>query len=167
MFRVSIDTLSDGVHAETLQPSVEDLELGSEIFSDIHVDLRLDVNGRRILAMFDARAKARLECDRTLEMYDQPIEGSHAVLFVPPEASNEVEEDDDDVRVLSDTDTHIDLTEAVRDTLLLAVPLRHVSPAGEALDLQTTFGKTEADSDSPWAALQALRSDAESDSSSD
>lgn len=167
MFRVPIDILPDGAHAETLQPSVEDLKLDAEIFSDIHVDLRLDVNGRRILAMFDTRATARLECDRTLEMYGQPIEGSHAVLFVPPEASGEVEEDDDDVRVLADADTHIDLTEAVRDTLLLAVPLRHVSPAGEALDLQTTFGKAEADSDSPWAALQALRPDAESDSSSD
>ena len=167
MFRVPIDPLSDGVHAETLQPSAEDLGLDPEIFSGIEVSLRLDLNGRRVLAMFDTRATARLECDRTLEMYGQPIEGSHAVLFVPPEAADEVEDDDDDARVLADADTHIDLTEPVRDTLLLAVPLRHVSPAAEALDIQTTFGEAEDDSESPWAALQALRPDTESDSSSD
>ncbi|GAB5536955.1 MAG: DUF177 domain-containing protein [Rubricoccaceae bacterium] len=168
MFRVPIDPLSDGVHSETLQPSAEDLGLDPEIFSGIEVDLRLNLNGRRILAMFDTRATARLECDRTLEMYGQPIEGSHAVLFVPPEAADEVgDDDDDDVRVLADADTDIDLTEPIRDTLKLAVPLRHVSPAGEALDIQTTFGEADDDSESPWAALQALRPDAESDSSSD
>jgi len=168
VFRVPIDTLSDGVHAETLQPSAEDIGLDPEVFSGIEVDLRLNLNGRRVLAMFDTRATARLECDRTLEMYGQPIEGSHAVLFVPPEAAGEVDDDDDDeARVLADSDTHIDITEPVRDTLLLAMPLRHVSPAGEALDIPTTFGKADANNDSPWAALQALRSDAESDSSSD
>ncbi|MEO0557328.1 MAG: DUF177 domain-containing protein [Bacteroidota bacterium] len=166
VFRVPIDTLSDGVHVEALQPSAADLDLDPEVFSDIDVSLRLDVNDRRILAMFDTRATAQLECDRTLKMYGQPIEGSHAVLFVPPEASSEADGgDDDEVRVLADTDTHLDLTDAVRDTLVLAIPLRHVSPEGEAMEVQTTFG--DDSDDSPWSALRALGSDADSDSSSD
>lgn len=167
VLRVLIAPLSDGVHAETLQPSAADLNLDPEAFSGIEVDLRLNINGRRILAMFDVRATAQLECDRTLEMYGQPIEGSHAVLFVPPEAAPEMDDDDDEVYLLEDSDAHIDLTNPVRDTLLLAVPLRHVSPAGEALDMQTTFGDVAVDGDDPWAALRALGSDAESDSPSD
>lgn len=168
VLRVHIASLSDGLHTEDLQPSATDLELDPEVFSEIRVALRLDVHGRRILAMFDVQASARLECDRTLGMYSQPIEGSHAVLFVPPEAADEVDGDnDDEVRILPDADTDIDLTEPVRDTLLLAVPLRHVSPAGEALEMQTTFGEADADGDGPWAALRALRPDAESDSSTD
>ena len=167
MFRVPIDSLSDGVHAETLQPSAADLGLDPEAFSGIEVDLRLNLNSRRVLAMFDTRATAQLECDRTLEMYGQPIEGSHAVLFVPPEASSEADDDGDEARVLADADTHIDLTDPVRDTLLLAVPLRHVSPAGEALDMETTFGASDSDRDGPWAALRALSSDSESDPSTD
>lgn len=167
VLRVHIASLPDGLHVEALQPSAADLDLDPETFSDIEVTLRLDVNGRRILAMFDARASAQLECDRTLEMYSQPIEGQHAVLFVPPEAADEAEGADDEVRVLADADTEIELTEPVRDTLLLAVPLRHVSPAGEALEMKTTFGETDADRDDPWAALRALRSDDESASSTD
>lgn len=168
VLRVHIASLSDGLHIESLRPSAADLDLDPEIFSGIGVDLRLEVNGRRILAMFDARASARLECDRTLEMYDQPVEGQHAVLFVPPEAADEVDGDDDDeVRVLADADTEIDLTESVRDTLLLAVPLRHVSPAGEAMEMQTTFGEADLDRDGPWAALRALRPDDASDPSTD
>lgn len=165
VFRVPIASLSDGVHVDAFQPSAADLDLDPEVFSGIEVDVHLNVSDRRILAMFDARATARLECDRTLEMYGQPIEGSHAVLFVPPEAASEADDDDDEVRILAEADTDIDLTEPVRDTLLLAVPLRHVSPAGEALDLQTSFG--DDDRDSPWAALRTLSSDPESDSSTD
>ena len=160
MFRVPISSLSDGLHADSLQPSAEELGLDPEVYSDIDVDLRLDLNGRRVLAMFDVRASARLECDRTLEMYDQPLEGDHVVLFVPPEAAPDGE--DDDVRVLADADTHIDLTEPVRDTILLAVPLRHVSPAAEGLDIETSFGASDDEDESlddRWAALRALRDD--------
>ena len=93
-------------------------------------------------------------------MYDQPLEGDHVVLFVPPEAAPDGE--DDDVRVLADADTHIDLTEPVRDTILLAVPLRHVSPAAEGLDIETSFGASDDEEESlddRWAALRALRDD--------
>ena len=164
MFRVPITSIPDGLHQESLQPSADDLGLDPETFSDVDVDLRLDIAGRRVLALFDVRATARLECDRTLEMYDQPLEGSHAVLFVPPEAAPD--DTDDEVQILADADTHLDLTEPVRDTVLLAVPLRRVSPAGEALELNTTFGADAAEAgDDPWAALRALRSGDESDAS--
>ena len=51
------------------------------MFSDVSVDLRLDVADRRVLVAFTASATARLECDRTLDLFDQPVEGDHAVVF--------------------------------------------------------------------------------------
>ena len=121
MFRVYIASLPVGLHQEVLHPSAEDLDLDPDVFSDVEVALALDVAERRVVATYTARATARLECDRTLAMYDQPVAGDHAVLFTadaPPE-------DGDDVFVL--TDDAVDLTEPVRDTLLLALP----APAGE------------------------------------
>ncbi len=135
------------------------------MFSDIEVRLTLDVAERRVLAMYTATATARLECDRTLAMYDQPVEGDHAVLFT---ADAPAAEDDDEVFVLTDDAVDIDLTEPVRDTLLLALPLRRVSPEAAAADLPTAFGGPADDepADDRWAALQALRS-SDADEASD
>ena len=166
MFRVRIASLPDGLHQETHRPTADDLGLDSEVFSDVVVDLRLDVADRRVLATYTAQATARLECDRTLEMYDQPVEADHAVLFTADARLDG--DDDDDVLPLADDALAIDLTAPVHDTLLLALPLRRVSPAAEAAEIPTAFGATDDAGDAPadprWAALRALRS-GDSDSS--
>lgn len=167
MFRVSIASLPVGLHQEVFHPSAEDLDLDPETFSDIEVRLLLDVAERRVLAAYTAAATARLECDRTLAMYDQPVEDEHAVLFAADATPSE--EDEDEVFVLADDALAIDLTEPVRDTLLLALPLRRVSPEAEDAEIPTAFGgPSEGEpADDRWAALQALRSDDDSDASTD
>ena len=156
MFRVRIASLPDGLHRETLRPSAEALGLDPEVFSGVEVDVTLDVAERRVLAAFTARATARLACDRTLDLYDQPVEGAHAVLF---SADAPGDADDDEVRPLPDDAQELDLTAPVYDTLLLALPLRRVSPAAEAAEIPTEFGGPSEDepADDRWAALQALR----------
>ncbi|WP_143537530.1 YceD family protein [Rubrivirga marina] len=169
MFRVRIAHLPDGLHQETHRPSADDLGLDPETFSGVEVDLRLDVAERRVLAAYTARATARLECDRTLDMYDEPVEGDHAVLFTADAPPPSEDEPDDDIQPLADDSLDIDLTASVHDTLLLALPLRRVSPAARAAEIPTAFGESSDDglADDRWAALQALRSgDAEGDSDS-
>ncbi|MGB3545238.1 YceD family protein [Rubrivirga sp.] len=156
MLQVRIAPLPDGLHQESLEPTADDFGLDPETFSDITVDLNLDVGVDRVLAAYTVRSTARLECDRTLDLYDQEIEGSHAVLF-----SATAEEADDDVRPLPQDATHIDVADSVRDTLLLAVPLRKVSPAARAAEIPTEFGASSEDgiADDRWEALRALRGD--------
>lgn len=154
MLRVRIAPLSDGLHTETLHPTADDLGVDPEVFSGITVDVRLDVGHDRVLAAYTVEATARLECDRTLDLFDQPVEGSHAVLF-----TTTADEGDDDVRPLPEDATHVDLADSVRDTLVLAVPLRRVSPAAEAAEIPTAFGGPSEDepTDDRWAALSSLR----------
>lgn len=156
MLRVRIASLPLGLHEEILRPTAADLDLDPETFSDPEVDLRLDVGERRVLAQFTASATARLECDRTLVMFDQRVEGDHAVLFTA-----EAEPDDEGVLPLPADATEIDLTAPVRDTLLLALPVRRVSPEAEAAEIPTAFGgPAEGEpADDRWGALQALRGD--------
>ena len=157
MLRVRIASLPLGLHEETLRPTAADLDLDPEMFSEIEVDLRLDVGEQRVLARFTASATAHLECDRTLAPFDQHIEGKHAVLFTTEAAS----EDDEGVVPFPADATDIDLTDPVRDTLVLAVPTRRVSPEAEAAEIPTAFGAPGDDepADDRWAALQALRDD--------
>ncbi|MEM1115059.1 MAG: DUF177 domain-containing protein [Bacteroidota bacterium] len=156
MLRVRIASLPLGLHEEALRPTAADLGLDPEMFSDVAVDLRLDVGEQRVLAQYTARATAHLECDRTLAPFDQEIEGEHAVLFTADAAS----EDDEGVVPFPADATEIDLTDPVRDTLLLALPTRRVSPEAEAAEIPTAFGgPAEGEpADDRWAALEALRS---------
>jgi uncharacterized protein len=153
---VRIAPLPDGLHEETLRPSAESLDLDPAVFADVAVDVRLDVGERRVLAAYTARATARLVCDRTLAPYEHPVEGAHAVLFT---ADAPADNADDDVAPLPDDATHIDLGAAVHDTLVLALPLRRVSPEAEGAEIETRFGgPAEGEpADDRWAALEALR----------
>ena len=98
MLRVDLSSfdegLDEGVEARTLSPSADDLGLDPEVFSTIVLDLRLDVAERRVLASFEVRAVATLECDRTLVSYHTPVPGDHAVLFVPLDPIPPAPEDD-------------------------------------------------------------------------
>ena len=163
MLRAEITALADGLHEQTLHPEAEDIDLDPTMFRDIEVALRLDVSGTRLLAAFDVSAIATLECDRTLKPYDQPVSGSHTILFVPPEQVPEDADEEDGLAPLPSDATSIDLTEAVRDTLLLALPLRRVSPEAEDAEIPSVFGAELDDDGTPiddrWAALRRLRDD--------
>jgi uncharacterized protein len=160
MLRIDIAALADGLHARTLRVEPDALGLDPAMFDEAVVALKLDVAGRRILAAFDVTSVATLECDRTLVEYRQPVHGRHAVLFLPPEQLPAAD-GRDDVLPLPDEATELDLTEAVRDTLLLALPLRRVAPEAEDAEIPTTFGApTDAEGnpiDDRWEALRRLR----------
>lgn len=163
MLRVRIAPLSDGLHTERLHPAATDLDLDPAVFSDLAVDVTLDVRDRRVRAAFAASATARLECDRTLDPYDELVAGEHEVLFVPPGAPMADAADDESVQVLPADATHVDLAGPVRDTLLLALPLRRISPAARDLPIPTAFGGPGDDepADDRWDALRALRPDSD------
>ncbi len=161
MVRIEIAPLKAGLHEIVLQPSAEAVELDPEAFKDIQVTARLDVHRERILVMLQARATATLECDRTLVLFDQPIEGSYSLLFVPPDFVRESDDEFEEVRELLPSDQEIDLTDAVRDTLLLALPVRRVAPGAEDEDLPTRFGDEgeEESIDPRWEALRKLKAE--------
>lgn len=163
MFTFDLTPLDPGSHEVALSPSASDLALDTEVFSDIEIVLRIDLGQDRALVRFDARGIATLTCDRTLEPYRQAIQGEHTVLFLAPNefGSGEDRNGRDEFQVLPEPGVPIDLTEPVRDTLLLAVPARRVAPGAEERAIPTVFHDHDADDDDAvdprWEALRRLR----------
>lgn len=164
MLGIETAPLPPGLHEMTLTPSAEEVNLDPEMFDDITVEIRLDHEQERDLIAFTARATATLECDRTLVPFQQRVKGTYAVLFVLPEHLDRYTgnaADNDDVRALPEPGIELDITDPVRDTLLLALPTRRVAPGAEDEDLPVTFGAlTDADGntiDPRWDALKKLR----------
>lgn len=161
---LGIDTtpFKPGLYEITLEPSPEEVGLDAEVFSDIVVEARLDHQEERTLVAFTAKADATLECDRTAVMFEQPVEGTYAILFVLPERFGGFDdESDDDIRPLPPAGADLDITDAVRDTLLLALPIRRVAPGAEDEPIPVTFGAILDDEgnavDPRWEALRKLR----------
>ncbi len=160
MLRVDIASLKPGLHHLALTPKAVDLDLDPMVFRDIEVKVQLDHGGRRILVQVNATATATLTCDRTLVPFDQQVSGPYTVLFAPPEMVGAEDDTAEDIQPLASSDSFIDLTEAVRDTLMLALPVRRVAPGAEEVALPTSFGDDpdEEDRIDPrWAALKGLQ----------
>lgn len=157
MVRIELAKLRPGLNEMSFTPSPESLEVDEDVFSDIRVALELDVAKGRIVARYTALAEAHLECDRTAQSFTQPVEGSHLVLFTTEEPAG-ADGDSYDVRVFAETDRYLDLTEEVRDTLVLSLPSRRIAPGAEEIDIPTRFGDDDGDETDPrWDELKKLQ----------
>jgi uncharacterized protein len=60
-------------------------------------------------------------------------------IFLPEDEVRGGDEETESVRVLQPDDEEIELGDAVRDTLLLAVPQRKIAPGAEEVEIPTQF----------------------------
>jgi uncharacterized protein len=158
MIPIDIRSLKEGFQELEFAPAADALGLEDPKMDDVFVEAQVTVDGDQIIVRVSAKAIAHLMCDRTLTPFDQPIEGTYTVCFMPEAMMDEDAENDDIQSLPSDLD-EIDLTDIVRDTLMLAVPVRKIAPGAEDMDIPTTFGDTsESEIDPRWKGLEKLRS---------
>lgn len=157
MVCIDIKALKAGLHEYDWDLEPESIDLDPEVYRDLHVHAKMDLHPSRIFVTLEVDGVAKLVCDRTLVTFDQPIEGEYSILFAGAEFFEGKEGEEEDMKLLSQDDEEIDLTEAVRDTFLLALPQRRIAPGAESEDIPMQFGRTEA-VDPRWEALIALKS---------
>ncbi|MEO0743473.1 MAG: DUF177 domain-containing protein [Bacteroidota bacterium] len=163
MLLIDTAALQPGTHTIDLHPVPADLGLDAQAFSDIAVRAQLDYHdldprSRRLYLRYTVDAVAHLVCDRTLAPFDEPVSGEHTLLFVPP--GSPLMADDEDVRELPDDRAPVDIADAVRETLMLALPMRRVAPEARDQEITTTFGALTTPEGAPidarWEALLGL-----------
>lgn len=140
--------------------------------SDVLGNIRLTRLQDGILATGKLSGHVELECARCLNLYDQPFNtrlteqfrqtvdvlSGHG--FTPPrgEPTNEGEDEDDEPGFDINDAHEIDLTELLRQNILLALPMRpdcgDICPGPPEID-----NGPESDVDSRFAALQHLLDD--------
>jgi uncharacterized protein len=163
MLTIDITSLGTGIHSLEFSPAASEVNLDPSTFEDVQVDVVLQYHRDRILAKMHATATATLTCDRTLQSYEEEIESAYNVLFGPPSMVGQEGEEFEEVRPLDPSDREIDLTDVVRDTLLLAIPQRRIAPGAEGEPISREFGKAEEDTsddepvDPRWSDLKELK----------
>ena len=155
MLRIELRSLDAGYHEFSLEPAPADLGMDPEKFRDILVEVGLDYDGKKALVKLSVSSMAVLVCDRTLTEFEQAISGDYMVLF---SSKDEDADTVDELRTISATDEELDISDIIRDTLLLAIPARKIAPGAEDAEIPVAFGApTEMDYDPRWEALRALK----------
>ncbi len=132
---IKISNLKNGVHRyefERVASDFADEWIDTERFSaPIFITATLTKTMTELVVELSITTVISLQCDRCLAPITKTISGDYRILFLQSaNAVPDAEQDlDDDVRWLSAHETHIDLTTDVRETLLLAVPMKNVCEA--------------------------------------
>jgi uncharacterized protein len=121
--KINISNLSQGTHEYKLSKSAAELELHEHFNGDVTSQVTLEKSARQILLRAGLRSSASFQCDRCLEDFTKEISPSLQIVYVwdGEERSAEREED---IRILRADTNIIDISDAVRDTLLVAIPLK-------------------------------------------
>ena len=153
-YKVQLASLNDG-HYE------QDFECGSEFFknmenpdiiaSDVHVHLDLEKKNDSYDCTFTCKGLMQVPCDRCLDPIDIDVDTTYRITVKYGEDYND---ETDDLLIIPQSDTYINVAYMLYDTLVLTIPLRHVHPLGKcnramaaALSKHRSIGVDDTDED--------------------
>lgn len=122
--KVDIRTLENGVYSFDFEANLEALELaGHDSFMrPVGVKSTVEKSEGSILVTSRVVARLSLECDNCLKDFESELKDDFQLLYTTDKLL--ASSDDEMVRLISDSTHEIDLTEGVRDSLLLAMPMK-------------------------------------------
>jgi uncharacterized protein len=121
--KIRVSGLSAGKHEHTLRVPASDLQLDANFDSPVEVKVRLEKLARQIVVRGEIATRASFSCDRCLADFRQPLTASYAIVYVE-DGSEAGRFPPEDVRIIRNEATVIDLSEDVREMVLLSVPLK-------------------------------------------
>jgi uncharacterized protein len=158
--RIKISNLTNGEHQfdfQCLREDFADETIDGERFKQpILIRINLTKAASEIIANLSVSTVADLQCDRCLAPISKSVSGSYRLMYVQSTGAQEAT-DDGDVRFISKNETHIDLTEDARETLILAMPIKTICDSNCAatdLRIEREF-KSENHAPSAWQAKLA------------
>lgn len=160
MLTFKINEIPKGKSSDKLEINEQDLDLRGLEFRALTLNMEFEKREFTLTVAFHFDTEVQLICDRSLDEYWQPISGSYSILF-KVDAQEESEDDQMSVRRLDISGNIINIENEVRDTILLAVPLKKIHPRyfdknGELIELE--LPKEASDEIDPrWEALKNLK----------
>ncbi|RPI68839.1 MAG: DUF177 domain-containing protein [Ignavibacteriae bacterium] len=163
---LSLIAIKDGDHPFEMSVDADEIKgLGDEFRGPVTVSGVMQRLGRRVHIEGTATVDAHLICDRSLEDYVEPISTTISLEYridnelASQQAGTMVESDE--IHGIRDDHNHIDITDEVRQELILSLPMKRVAPQYRDLDLTELHPELgEVDEEPPddrWAALKNIK----------
>lgn len=171
-FDIHIFNLANGNHDYHFEVSDSFFELfENEMLStgNLTADVSLQKSDSMIQMTFKVEGTLELTCDRSLDLFDQPVSFENTMIFKFGDEEKELSEDV--MVVLNDTQT-INVADLLFEFIGLQVPMKKLHPRfqeeendddegiivySSTVDDPTTEEQQEEDVDPRWAALKDLK----------
>lgn len=161
--KIQVGTLSQGEHTYTFQAPAADIGLGSEFPEDVRVTVSLEKTSSEIMLKARLQISGTFACDRCVARFSLSLSPSYRMYYVWDHASSQGL-DPSEVQVVQPGLSVIDISDDVRQTILLAVPLKLLCRedcrglcAGCGVNLNSEACRCEAaGTDQRWDSLRSL-----------
>jgi uncharacterized protein len=125
--KIRIASLKTGSNQWQEDVNPANLSLDPKIYKeDLAVSFEVTKQSGKIAIDFVTNAVGHFVCDRCTEEFEQKFDGSCSVIFVQSEKPLPDEMPGDDMRTYQLGQEELDISVDVRDSLLLAEPLKHL-----------------------------------------
>jgi len=121
--KIQVAGLSQGVHRFSFRIPAARLALGEEFSQEVDIDAVLDRTATEISLEAEVRTGGQFVCDRCVAAFNLALTPSYRMLYVW-DGADASHLDPSEVQVVSPSMAVIDLSEDVRQTILLAVPFK-------------------------------------------
>ncbi len=129
LVKIKVSHLSPGQHHYQFMLAVADFQdaaLSHTVFANtVETRVTIDKGMSDMSVTIHVSTVVTLECDRCLAALHRHISGEYRIFYAPAK-SVRAQDLQDEMRLLGKNDFEIDLTDDVRDTLLLALPMKNV-----------------------------------------
>jgi uncharacterized protein len=159
-FLISFGGLKPGNHSfdfEIDDRFFEEFDYAEYKSGKLKVNIEMERQQRMLILQFIIKGELLVDCNRCLEIFPLAIDGYYQlfVKFGPENA-----EESDDVVVLAESETRIDVGHYIYEYIMLSVPFRHVHPY-DGCDTEILKKleqmKPVAESDPRWDALKNIK----------
>jgi uncharacterized protein len=123
ILKIRISGLSNGIHDHHFISDPSEIGLEPNFTEPVDVRATVDKAQHQVNVKAELRTSGTFSCDRCLEEFVQPIDARYNMFYIFDEESAGKYRVDE-VRVLSPDTVSIDLTEDVREVVVLSVPLK-------------------------------------------
>ena len=140
-FKVPLKSLQEGEHFFTyhLDKSFFTKMENSDVRnSDLDVALAVDFNGDVYNLSFNVMGNVTLVCDRCLDDLEWPIEASYDISV---KYGDDYNDDSDTLLEIPYSDNDLNVAYMIYDTVMLAIPIKHVHPLGKCNRAMTNMLK--------------------------
>jgi uncharacterized protein len=121
--RIRVSGLSNGLHEYHFSVEPSEIGLDAGFSHPVTVDVTLDKTTRQIYLKAAVATTGKFICDRCTDEFDQRVTNTYNVFYVYDEESGS-SLPPEEVQVLTPDTVHVDLSDDVRQFVLLSVPLK-------------------------------------------
>jgi uncharacterized metal-binding protein YceD (DUF177 family) len=160
MLEFKINEIPKGTSESTVYFTQDELGVETGEFRDLSAKITFDRREALISVNFVVSGETLLTCDRSLKEFWTSVSGEYTVLF-KESADFESEDDQTAVRRLDVSGNIINISAEIRDTVVLAIPVRRIHHSyydenGELKEFEHETSVSEG-TDPRWDALRALK----------